>query len=96
MTYVLHCWACNERREFDELHRGDYCDKCDADLKSCKQCRHYDENSSGECKETMAEHVYKKERANFCAYFSVRVIDNDASENEVMSAREKLDALFKS
>ncbi len=95
MAYVLTCWSCNERREFEELHRGDYCTHCDADLKCCKQCRHYDANTSAECKEPMAEHVYKKERANFCAYYSVRVLDNDATESEIEKAKSKLNDLFK-
>lgn len=45
------------------------CDKCSADLHSCKCCRFYDPGAYNECKESSADIVRDKERSNFCEYF---------------------------
>jgi hypothetical protein len=41
-------------------------------------CRHYDKNSYNECRESMADRITEKEKANFCDYF---IIGNSGSEN---------------
>ena len=96
MSYVLTCHQCGHDTSVeDTVHRSDCCEKCDADLKCCLNCRHHDTSASNECKETMADYVYKKDQANFCAYYSPAKKDANATADEIDDAKAKLEALFK-
>lgn len=53
----------------DRVGRRDECSQCSADLHCCKNCRFYDASSYNECRESSADVVREKERANFCDYF---------------------------
>ncbi len=57
-------------------------------------CLFYDRTAYNECRESQAERVVDKEKANFCSYFKIaaknQVLNSD--KNEVLSAAE---ALFK-
>lgn len=92
--FTFHCWSCGEVAELDEVHRTDRCSKCGEDLKVCKTCRHFDERASNQCRETSADYVHEKGRANYCSYFSPRE-DRVEKPDEVADARAKLEALFK-
>lgn len=92
--FTFHCWSCAEVVEADEVHRSHTCTKCGEDLKVCKTCRHYDESSSNECRETSADYVHNKTRANYCGYYAPRQ-DRIENAEEVDDARAKLEALFK-
>lgn len=66
----LTCFSCSQQVELKTpIGRSDVC-KCSADLRSCKNCRFYDTGYNNECRETSAEKIQEKERANFCGYFS--------------------------
>jgi len=88
------CYHC--KQSFDgagTIGRTDTCPVCDADLHCCLNCRHYAPGAYNECRESQAERVLDKERANFCDFFSVR----DTGSNSITSAPRKanpLDALF--
>jgi len=89
------CWSCEHTAELVEKPvRSDTCSSCETDVYCCLNCRHYDRSASNECRETMADYVQKKDRANFCGYFTLREADDDASADEAAAARAKLDALF--
>jgi hypothetical protein len=91
--FEFQCWSCGEKVEAEAIARADECSHCHADLKVCKNCRHYDRSASSECRETSADFVRDKERANFCGYFTPRqdrIVDHD----ETAQARAKLAALF--
>ena len=79
-----------------KILRTDTCSKCDSDLHACKNCQFYDRQYHNECRETQAEWVNDKERANFCDYFapSTRAAGKTAksSTDQVKSA---FDGLFK-
>ncbi len=45
------------------------CENCGADVHVCKNCRFYDPGAYNECRETSADVVKEKERANYCEYF---------------------------
>lgn len=96
----LYCFNCGEKNEIaDKPTRSDCCISCMADLRSCKNCEHYDANAWNECRETSAERVTEKEKANFCDYFNARIGRESLSNNENDSLKDKaladLDALFK-
>jgi hypothetical protein len=56
----------------DRIGRRDTCPKCEADLHTCHNCRHFNHRAHNECNEPQAEWVREKERANFCDYFEPR------------------------
>lgn len=70
------------------------CYKCHTDLHVCKNCLHYDPKAYNECRETQADVVREKERANFCDYFSPSDKSGGLGSNkdDLLSAAE---ALFK-
>ncbi len=54
----------------ERLGRRDTCPQCGGDLRTCRQCRHYDPRIRDGCREPQAERVPDPSRANFCEYFS--------------------------
>jgi hypothetical protein len=83
------------------------CTSCGKDLRVCKNCRFYLPGASNDCRETSAEPVKDKERANFCDWFSVNpVLRNGAGSSSKegsppkeggvnKNARSAFDDLFK-
>jgi hypothetical protein len=94
------CWKCGtataEIFGVTKVLRDDTCSKCDSDLHVCKNCRFYDRQYHNECRETQAEWVSDKERANYCEYFTpsdrVAGAKPKSSTEQVKSA---FDGLFK-
>ncbi len=70
------------------------CPACGSDLHVCLNCKHYDAGSHHECRESSAEWVRDKERANTCEYFAPAPPGRaeGTSAKDTLSA---LDALFK-
>ncbi len=69
MAACFHC-----KKELDlsvRPGRGEACPLCGSDVKVCLNCRFYDRDSYNECRETAAERVVDKDRANFCDYFEL-------------------------
>lgn len=93
----LVCWKCGASLAALSLplQRLDECQQCAAELHVCKLCEWYSTAVAKHCRETIAEEVKDKERANFCDYFKPRA---NAFSNAQLSAAEKaraeLDALF--
>jgi hypothetical protein len=91
----MKCWNC--AAEIDTRQRVEFrasCPSCDRALHVCKNCTHYDPGYYNQCRETSAERVVDKERANFCEFFAPagnKTKSIDASS----SARDQLEALFK-
>lgn len=97
MSDDLVCWRCGA--ELSSLpfpfSRTAECPKCNADLYVCRMCRWYDPRVSRQCRETVAEEVKNKERANFCGYYQARPNAYQARDDSAeQSARAQLDALF--
>lgn len=97
MSADLVCWKCGASlKELSlPLRRLDECKQCHAELHVCKLCEWYSTSVAKHCRETVAEEVKDKERANFCDYFKPRA-GAFSSANPVASDRAKaeLDALF--
>ncbi len=92
--YNFQCFSCGDPIESDAVFRTDRCGGCEADVKTCTNCRHYDASVSNGCRETAADYVHRKDRANYCDYFDPRR-DRIEVKSEVDDARAKLEALFK-
>lgn len=76
------------------VSRSDTCAHCMTDVRCCKMCQFYDPKSYNECRESSADRVQDKEKANFCDYFKIGSSYNDA-EKARQDARALAEALFK-
>ncbi|HEY2485146.1 MAG TPA: hypothetical protein VGI36_08350 [Candidatus Binataceae bacterium] len=67
----MNCFFCG--REIETRERvgfRDTCPGCDRPLHACRNCDFYDWTYHNQCRETQADRVVDKERANFCEYFT--------------------------
>ena len=78
------------------LGRLEECRACRAELHVCKMCEWYSLSVAKQCRETVAEEVKDKERANFCDYFKPRAGAHSKTDGSAADrARADLDSLFK-
>jgi hypothetical protein len=94
---ALVCWKCGASlAELTlPLRRLEECPQCHAELHVCKLCEWYSLSVAKQCRETVAEEVKDKERANFCDYFKPRENAYSAkSTDAAVRAQAELDALF--
>lgn len=67
----VYCFSCHKSNiSQGSIGFRDECIHCRADLHVCKNCEFYDTKVYNECRETSADVVREKERANFCDFFS--------------------------
>ena len=93
----LVCWKCGASLADLSLplRRLDECRQCHAELHVCKMCEWYSISVAKHCRETVAEEVKDKERANFCDYFKPKPDAYVASNVDASAkAQAELDALF--
>ena len=93
----LVCWKCGNSLEDLSLplRRLDECRKCGAELHVCKLCEFYSIAVAKHCRETVAEEVKDKERANFCDYFKPQPnAYSTASQDTASQAKADLAAIF--
>jgi hypothetical protein len=93
---VMKCWKC--ATEIDTRERVEFraaCPSCDRPVHACKNCQHYDPGYYNQCRETAAERVVDKERANFCEFFAPQGASTRLKGESSGTARSQLDALFK-
>jgi len=91
----MNCFHCGREIVFkDRVGFREECPQCDRPLHACLNCGFYDPAYNNQCRETQAERVVDKNRANFCEYFTP---GNRAAKTTTSSsdARAKLDAIFK-
>jgi hypothetical protein len=93
MQNSAHCWKCGASLAQLSLPllRLDVCKQCGAELHACKQCQFYDVAVAKHCRETIAEEVRDKQRANFCDYF---VLNEQAFKPVAPPAKSALEELF--
>lgn len=91
----LACFNCGKELKFaGNVGRRDECPHCRADVHVCKNCEHYDPKVYNECRETQADVVREKDRANFCDYFSPRKGGVNIDDKKA-ALRAAAEALFK-
>jgi hypothetical protein len=66
---------------------------CIRDIKVCLNCVFYEELHFHACRESQAEWVREKDKANFCEYFSPATREANPVEPEDLLS--KLESLFK-
>lgn len=91
------CFRCKTRNDIQErVGRKDTCAQCDADLHCCFNCRHYNPGAHNQCKESQAEWVKEKDRANYCDYFEPRRgTPGGEGSSRTQDARARFEDLFK-
>ena len=97
---AYYCWKCNSELQFEvkvgvKVGRKDECPHCRADLHVCKNCRLYDPNIHNQCREPEASFIRDRAEANFCTHFDFRDSDGFVQDTSAVSAKAKLEALFK-
>lgn len=97
MDHGLRCWKCGASlADYTlPLRRLEECRACNAELHVCRMCEFYDTTVARHCRETIAEEVKDKLRANFCDYFrptpsACRPDGTSAADR----AKAELEALF--
>jgi hypothetical protein len=94
----MRCFACGAGVELasgERVRFRDTCDSCGADLHVCRNCAHHDPSAYNECRETSAERVSERERANRCDYFAAGDRAGVSDAEEPGKTSDALDALFK-
>lgn len=96
----LVCHACGAPTLLSEpVPRAAECEKCHADLRSCRNCRHWNVRYNNECTETEADPVADKARRNFCEYFYYSregfTGAPGGGADRAAEARAQLEALFR-
>jgi hypothetical protein len=93
-----HCRHCGTAITLGEpIGREATCESCGRDLRSCRQCRHYDPKHSNQCRETEAELVLDKDRRNFCEFYALNPAPwttPAAGADRERQARARLESLF--
>lgn len=96
MSQNIVCVACQKSFVFtaDRVGLREECPYCGADLHACRQCEFHDVKAYNECRESSADRVQDKERANFCDYYSLKK-DGSAAKDRAAELRAAAEALFK-
>src|SRR6267142_1384188 len=71
-----------------EINFDSQCPKCKADLRSCKNCRHFDTAARFECTQEIPERITKKDLRNRCEFFMARTsIERETRDSGGASSR---------
>lgn len=89
------CFHCGNPIEISgRVGRSEVCSNCGYDLHVCRNCLFYAPGAYNDCRETQAERVLDKERANYCEFFTFRA----GGEMETVGQKDalkRLEALFR-
>lgn len=92
----MNCFHCGREIAVKErVGFRDACPGCDRPLHACLNCAFHDPAYNNQCRETQAERVVDKRRANFCEYFRPRAPGAAKPMSPAGDVRAKLDTLFK-
>jgi hypothetical protein len=95
---MLHCHRCKKPIPVDLLipvSRQDVCRSCFSDVRCCLHCEYYDISAYNQCRESQAERIVEKTKANFCGYFKVMSKNLEEQQNLKAEQLAKAHALFK-
>lgn len=94
----MRCFSCDAEIPIAAGERvgfRDTCDGCGADVHVCRNCAHHDPSAYNECRESQAERVRDRDRANRCDWFAAGAGGGGGPAREREAARSTLDGLFK-
>ena len=92
---TVSCYHCQQKLEIGtegKISRKEECSACSASLHCCKMCKFYDTTAYNECRESNAERILDKEKANFCDYFVLKNSNShaDSAKNNLLSLANSL------
>jgi predicted RNA-binding Zn-ribbon protein involved in translation (DUF1610 family) len=87
------CNKCNKPLTIEKVLFRDECPHCGIDLHVCLNCLFYDEGKANRCRESQADYVKDRDRANYCDYF--RFNDAETKKPEKQEAEKLWKELFK-
>jgi hypothetical protein len=97
---AFKCNQCGQHRHsITDLTPEDSCQKCNADLHTCGNCRFFDTTTLWECRENIPARVSGKHARNQCTMFQPKIVRDLAADkaHHLQSpddARKAFDALF--
>ena len=96
----MKCYSCKSSLDSviskDQIvSRNDSCLKCGTEVRVCKNCFFYDTSLHNECRETQAERVVDKGKANFCDFFRIQDNTGDSPKKNSESEKDDFGKLFK-
>jgi hypothetical protein len=74
------------------------CEKCGLELHSCQMCTYFDTSVRFECRRTILERVYPKDKKNNCQLFTMKQSverETTSGASRVVDARQAFENLFK-
>jgi hypothetical protein len=95
---AVRCFSCGNETPLaagERIGFRDSCARCGADLHVCRNCLHHDPAAYNECRESSAERVGDRERANRCDWFAPGEGGGGAGFAAARKARADLEGLFK-
>jgi hypothetical protein len=92
---VVKCAACGAKVA-GLINLASSCEKCKADLHSCRQCTYFDPSARFECRKTIPARIMDKHARNMCELFAPRtVVERETSSGPPKDARQAFANLFK-
>lgn len=94
----MRCRRCGREIALSSGERipfADVCEGCGEDLHSCLHCAHHERTAWNECRESAAERVSDRERANRCEHFRPTEAAVEGRDAERAAALSELARLFK-
>jgi hypothetical protein len=76
-----------------KVSRTEECPYCSVGLHCCRMCTFYDPKVYNECRESNADRIVDKEKANFCDYFNLS--DGKKTGTSTEDLMNKADSIFK-
>lgn len=74
-----------------KITRTEECPYCSTSLHCCRMCSFYDPKCYNECRESNADRITDKEKANFCDYFNLTdSVSQAASKDELLDLAASL------
>jgi hypothetical protein len=90
---MKRCHKCLGAVDLESVFFRDECSACGSDLHVCLNCLFYDEGKANRCRESQAEYVRERDRANYCSFFQFK---DDVEKRSGKAEGEKLwESLFK-
>jgi hypothetical protein len=92
---AVKCAACGAKAP-PSITVASSCEKCHADLHTCRQCTYFDPGARFECRKPIAARIVDKNARNTCELFAPRtVVERETSTGPPKDARQAFANLFK-
>jgi hypothetical protein len=92
---TVKCASCGAKAP-PNINIASSCEKCRADLHTCRQCTYFDPSARFECRKSIPAKIVNKNARNMCELFAPRtVVERETSSGAPTDARQAFAKLFK-